>query len=105
MMVWTGFIRFRVGTSVGLLQTPSAISSQFYVTATPQKSDLFCISFSSKLFELSDPCNTICGNIMANDVTKVSKHKYGEHLTAFSVMYPQHIQRQTDSWMHRAEKH
>jgi len=35
MMVWTGFIRFGVGTNAGLLQTPSAIGSQFCVTATP----------------------------------------------------------------------
>jgi len=33
---------------------------------------------------------------MTNEVSKVSKHKYGEHLTAFSVMYPQHTDRQTD---------
>jgi len=31
---------------------------------------------------------------MTNEVSKVSKHKYGEHLTAFSVMYPQHTDRQ-----------
>jgi len=62
----------------------------------------------SKLFELSDPYNTTCGTIMADEVSKVSEHIW-RTFDRFLVMYPQQTDRQTDrqtgSWMHRAEKH